>query len=280
MMHIQWFPGHMTKALREIENNLKKIDVVMYLLDARAIKSSFNMKFDNLIQNKKILYIVNKCDLVKSHDLIEWKKWFLNNNKEALFVSSVSSGDKKIILNKINQVSREIVNKYKSKGVNKTIRAMVLGMPNTGKSTLINLLAPSKKAMTGNKAGVTRGVQFVKIGEYIELYDTPGTLVPAFENQEIAIKLALIGSINDEILDLNELAIELIKILKDSNNKEFLERYKQNEYLDKPYLQLEEIAKSRGYILPQGKVDFERVSKALILELRSGKIGKIMFDFV
>ena len=279
-MHIQWFPGHMTKALREIENNLKKIDVVIYMLDARAIQSSFNKKFDDLIQNKKVLYVINKCDLVKSSDLIPWKKKFAERNKESIFVSSVSSNDKKIILNKINIVSKEIVERYKSKGVNKTIRAMVLGMPNTGKSTLINLLAPFKKAVTGNKAGVTRGLQFVKIGEFIELYDTPGTLVPAFENQEIAIKLALIGSINDEILDMNELAVELIKILKKQNNLEFLERYKQEKYLEDTFEQIEEIAKARGYVLSQGKLDSDRCAKALILELRAGKIGKIMFDFV
>lgn len=279
-MHIQWFPGHMTKALRQIESELKKVEVVIYILDSRAIKSSFNPCFDKLIQNKRIIYILNKSDLVEFSDLKKWEEKLKSENKHFLICNSLNQKNRNKIIDMIKTSTIDIIKKYKEKGVNKTIRALVLGMPNTGKSTFINLLAKDKKTITGNKAGVTKGIQFVKISEYIEVFDTPGTLVPAFENQEIAKKLAFIGSIKDDILDINELAIELISYFKKIENKDFLKRYSLQNFDEDNFITLENIAKNKGCILKGNKIDYQRVSKLLINDFREQKIAKIMLDVI
>lgn len=277
-MHIQWFPGHMTKALRQIENELKKVEVVIYILDSRAIRSSFNSCFDMLIENKRVVYILNKVDTVEKEDIKKWEYKFQEENKFFLLCSSLNQKNRSKIINIIQESTKDIIEKYKIKGVNKTIRALVIGMPNTGKSTFINLLAKDKKTQTGNKAGLTKGVQFVKISDYIEVYDTPGTLVPSFENQDIAKKLAFIGCIKDEILDLNELSCELIKYFREKKYINFLNRYNLDNFEDDDYNTLENIAKKKGCILKGNKIDFDRVSKLIINDFRTQKIGKIMLD--
>lgn len=277
-MHIQWFPGHMTKSLREMKENTKKVDIIIQLLDARAISSCFNEEFDKIFINKKVLYIINKIDLVDKIDLQKWYEYFKLQNFTFIPVSSTRTSYKNKIIKSIENTSKEIINFYKNKGVNKVIRAMVVGIPNSGKSTFINILAPSRRAETGNKAGVTRGVQLVRINNQIELFDTPGTLMPAFSNQEIATNLAFIGSINDDILDITELAINLLKRLLSIDKILLVNRYNVEITTDNPIDLLKDIAVKKGCILKGAKPDIERASKMIIDDFRKGRIGKIMLD--
>ncbi len=279
MVNIQWFPGHMTKALRMMEDSIKQVDCVIYVLDARAIDSCMNPKFDKLLQNKPVLYIINKQDLVERQDLQSWQQYFAKNNMDYVIADSISGRQKDMIISKLKELNKKIIEKYANKGAIKSVRAMVVGVPNTGKSTLINSLCKQKRAITGNRPGVTRGKQWVSLVEGVDLLDTPGTLAPAYEDQERAVHLAFIGSIKDDVVALDDLTIELIKYYREKNPQIFMERYKLQDFSNDNVEVLDNIAKSRGFLLNKNNYDYDRVYKAVLDDFRKQKLGKVMLDF-
>ncbi len=276
-MLIQWFPGHMTKAIRTMEDDIKKVDVVIYVLDARAPYSCVNPEFAKIIKEKPIIYILNKSDLADDAQTKIWQKYFSGNNSECVLLNSTQTNSSKIVIEKITKLLEKKKAKYDKKGIVMVNRAMVLGVPNSGKSTLINNFCGKYKAITGNKPGVTKGTQWVRIGGVFELLDTPGTLWPSFENQEIAKNLAYIGSIREEVLDIPGLSLDFIDKIKKLYPKLLEERY--NISLDgEPLEILERICNSRKFLLRGGDYDYDRASHALFDDFRKGRLGKITLD--
>ena len=277
MKHLQWFPGHMTAAMRMMEENLKAVDGVMIVLDARAPRASLNSKLDKLFINKKVLYVLNKCDLVEPVDVKRTISEFALENKEIIGVSAMDKKAVDLLYNRIFSLLKDKLERNKLKGVFKPIRIMVAGIPNTGKSTIINALCGGKKAVTGNKAGVTKGKQWVRLRE-LELLDTPGTMPPAFDNQTLAKHLAYIGSMNDATIDFNDLAFELLAELK-VKYPELLKAKYGIEDLDVETLELfNAICVRRGFLRKGGDFDYERCATAIIDDFRKGRIGKIILD--
>ena len=277
MQHLQWFPGHMTAAMRMMEENLKAVDGVMIVLDARAPRASLNNKLGKLFENKKVLYVLNKTDLVEPTDVKRTVSEFISDGKETVAVSAMDKRAVDLLYNKIFSLLKEKLERNKLKGVFKPIRIMVAGIPNTGKSTIINALCGGKKAITGDKAGVTKGKQWVRLRE-LELLDTPGTMPPAFENQTLAKHLAYIGSMNDANIDFNDLAFELLAELKEKYPVLLKNKY-GIENLDQPTLDLfNAICVRRGFLRRGGEYDYERCATAVIDDFRKGRIGKIILD--
>lgn len=270
-MKINWFPGHMTKALNEMKGKLKQIDVVIYVLDSRAPISSINPSLSSLAQGKPILYVFNKTDIADEKRVKELTQPFKDEKSDYVCLNSTMSGAGKIIKTKINNLAKEKIEKYKAKGVKIAIRALVVGVPNSGKSTLVNNLCGKAKAITGNKPGVTKMQQWVNIGDNIELCDTPGTLYPNLANQDVAKKLAFIGSIKDQVVDQVELAEELLLTLQEKYKDNLIARYGEE-------LNLEAIAKKRGYVLGKGELDLERTGQAIVDDFRKTRIGRITLD--
>ena len=261
----------MNKALKDISENLKKVDVVTYILDARIPLSSVNPSLSKLTENKPVLYIFNKIDLADEKKMQMFLPQFRSETSDYLLYNSTLSGKSNVVLNKINKLASKKIEKYKSKGIKATIRTMVVGIPNCGKSTLVNNLCKKAKTITGDKAGVTKRGQWLAVGEGIEVYDTPGTLYPNIENQTIAQKLAYVGSVRDEILDFVELAQEFIKLIQN-----LYPGYIENRYSGA--CTLEDIAKIRKFVTNGGEIDLERTSKVVIDDFRKGRLGKITLD--
>ena len=277
MKHLQWFPGHMTAAMRMMEENLKAVDGVMIVLDARAPRASLNSKLDKLFMNKKVLYVLNKCDLIEPFDVKRTISEFALENKEIIGVSAMDKRAVDLLYNKIFSLLKDKLDRNKEKGVFKPIRIMVAGIPNTGKSTIINALCGGKKAITGNKAGVTKGKQWVRLRE-LELLDTPGTMPPSFDNQTLAKHLAYIGSMNDANIDFNDLAFELLAELK-VKYPDLLKSKYGIEDLEVETLELfNVICVRRGFLRRGGDFDYERCATAIIDDFRKGRIGKIILD--
>ena len=278
-MRINWFPGHMTKALRIIEKDLKVVDAIIYVLDSRAPFSCVNPKFEKFIENKPIIYVLNKIDMAEKDKVLEWQKFFKKENTYCVLMNSTATGMGKKLEDILNQACSEKIKKYKEKNMTCAIRAMVVGVPNCGKSTLINNLCRKAKTVTGNKPGVTKGKQWVKIASGIELLDTPGTLWPAFDNYRVARNLAYIGSIKEEVLFIDDLAIafiyDIIKI-----DKTFLEkRYEiKIEESDEPIDVLDKICYARKFLLKGAELDYERGCKAIISDFKQGKFGNITLE--
>ncbi|MBR2871608.1 MAG: ribosome biogenesis GTPase YlqF [Clostridia bacterium] len=275
-MIINWFPGHMTKSLREIDESIKLVDAIVYVLDSRAPISCINPSLNKVIGDKPIVYALNKADMVCESDLLPYVEKLTGAGKIAVKLNSTASNTGKIIAEKLRTLCSEKIERKKARGINAVIRAMVIGVPNSGKSTLINNICGKSKTLTGNKAGVTRGQQWVKIGQYLELLDTPGTLYPKLDNYDVALNLAFIGSIRDEVVDKNELALELIKKLT-KLNKGIEERYGFLPSGD-ALCDLEKIASVRGFILKGGNVDYDRASNAILDDFRKGRMGKIILE--
>lgn len=276
-MQINWFPGHMAKALRLIDENIKLVDLVIYVLDSRAPFSCLNPAFDGLFSNKKIIYALNKADLVPVSRVNEWKDILSSEKSVALSVDSTASNSAAPIIKAAKNLCGEKLEKYKLKGVNATIRALVAGVPNSGKSTLINNLCKQGKTVTGNKPGVTKGKQWVKVNEYFEVLDTPGTLYPKLNNQVLARHLAYIGSIRDEVTDKTELAYSFIDEINQLYPEVLSERLK-TAYKDTAEKTLESAARARGYLLKGGDADIERMAEAVIDDFRRGRMGKLILE--
>ncbi|MBE7073711.1 MAG: ribosome biogenesis GTPase YlqF [Clostridiales bacterium] len=271
-MKINWFPGHMKKTMAEIKSKLVNIDVVIYLLDSRAPISSINPSLSKLSQNKPVLYVFNKVDIADEKRVEEIAKDYKSENSDYIIMNSTLSGGAKLMKQKILALAKDKIEKFLKKGIKTVIRAIVIGVPNSGKSTLVNNLCGKAKAVTGNRAGVTKMTQWVSIGDNIEICDTPGTLYPNLEDQEIAKKLLFVGSIKDEVVaDTVELAQELISQIREKYPSLLQNRYGED-------LTLEGIAKKRGFILGKGEYDIERSANAVIDDFRKCRIGKITLD--
>lgn len=277
-MHINWYPGHMTKARRDIESTLKLIDVAIEIIDARAPLASRNPELDSLIGDREHIIVLNKADLADEQKLNEWAAYYKQQGFGVIKYVATKSGAKAQMISNIKNICAPILDRYKQKGVNKVLRIMVLGIPNAGKSTFINSMAGFAKTKTGDRPGVTKGKQWVKITPYLELLDTPGMLWPKLEDQTLAKHLAYIGSIKDDILDIEELAIELISDLKETYPLAVMNRYKINGINDNGYISLMDIAKKRGFKLTGSEWDTVRAAKAVIEDFRSGKLGKITLE--
>lgn len=276
-MNINWFPGHMTKSLRMMESEVKNVDIIIYLLDARAPISSFNPKFKNITKDKSILYILNKYDLADDKKTDKFIEELKNDGFVAIKLNASVSGSSKIIEPILKSISSNKIEKFGLKGITMLPKAMVIGVPNVGKSTLINNLVGKSKTLTGNKPGVTRGKQTVTLESGIQLVDTPGTLWPSFENEKIAMNLAIIGSIKDAVVDVNELAFYLVDYLKNNYPNNLFNRYGVS-MVDDNYELLHQIAFKRGFLLKGGEFDLDRTCQMLINEFRKGLIGKITLD--
>ncbi len=275
--YFQWFPGHMASAFRMMEDNLKLVDGVIVILDARAPKGSLNPKLDKLFANKKVLYVLNKIDLVDKSDVNRLTAEFVAMGKEVVAISSLNKRAVDTLYDRIFALLKEKLDRNKLKGVFKPIRIMVAGIPNTGKSSIINALSGGKRTQTGNIAGVTRGKQWVKLKE-LELLDTPGTMPPAFENQTDARHLAYIGSMNDANIDFSDLAFYLLDELKVKYPQLLKEKYSLDN-LDVETIELfDGICKRRGFILKGNEYDYERCATAIIDDFRKGRIGKICLE--
>ena len=279
MPPIQWFPGHMTKALREMEKELKNVDLIFYCLDARAPLSCLNPKLSNLAKNKKIIYVLNKSDLVDEKSLEKFKKGLTTNNSIAVSINSVESNSTKVLYDKAKLLLKDKFEQSKLKGLNYQVKAMVLGVPNVGKSTLINNFCRKAKTTTGNKPGVTKGKQWVAVDDSFVLLDTPGTLWPSFENEKIAKNLAYIGSIKDNVLDTTDLAFWFIKDIVKINKKALENRYEIKIDPDQETLEIfDEICKKRKCLLKQGELDYDRCAILILDDFRKGRLGKIVLD--
>lgn len=280
-MIIQWFPGHMTKALRMMEKEIKIVDVIIYVLDARAPYSCVNPKLNSIIGDKSIIYVLNKCDMADPTITKEWQTYFSNIGHTCIMLNSTESGTAKKVETAIRNALSTKIEKLKSKGINFIMRAMVLGVPNSGKSTLINNLCGVSKAITGDRPGVTKGKQWVKIASGIEILDTPGTLWPAFDNNIVAHHLAYIGSIKEEVLDIPSLSLDFIEEMCSINPSILTARYNITiETDDEPVMILENICKSRGYLLKRNELDYDRGAFALINDFKSNRLGKISLEKV
>lgn len=277
-MNIQWYPGHMTKAKRMMQENIKLIDIVVELLDARIPLSSRNPDIDTLANNKFRLVLLNKCDLADDGVTKQWEAYFKEKGIMVVTINARDGQGMKVITGKIQEACKEKLERDKKKGImNRPIRAMIVGIPNVGKSTFINSYAKKACAKVGNKPGVTKGKQWIKINKNVELLDTPGILWPKFEDEQVGLHLAFIGSINDEILQKTELAVNLISFLK-SNYSGILEsRYGIDEGEDDNQI-LQEIGSKRGCLLKGNEIDYEKAAGILLDEFRNGKLGRISVE--
>ncbi len=278
-MVIQWYPGHMTKAKRMLEENLKLIDVVIELVDARAPMSTRNPDFEKLFSGKYRVVLLNKSDLADKRATKAWISYFKELEIEASELVATGAGRRKAVIALIENAAKEKVEKLRAKGVNKTIRAMIVGIPNVGKSTLINTIAGTTRAQVGDRPGVTQGKQWVKISPYLEIMDTPGMLWPRFEDQTIAKRIAYIGSVRDDILDVEEIAASLLLELLKIAPKETIERYKKLTENDDMATVLDKVCESRGFRLSGGALDTERAARVVLDEFRAGKIAKVSFEY-
>lgn len=276
MKEINWYPGHMTKSIRMITEEIKTVDCCLYVLDSRAPKSCINPDFESLLGAKPVIYILNKSDLVPADKIEKWRTALSSETRTAVILDCTKTGSSKIISPIILNLCKEKIEKYRSKGVKMSVKAMVIGVPNCGKSTFINNLAKGARTVTGNKAGVTRGKQWVRINDYLEVMDTPGTLYPKLSDQVTAKHLAYIGSIKDEILETVELALELVTELKVIEPRALTQRY--GITLSEESSVLDEIAKSKGFLLKGGETDVLRAASMLIDDFRKGRLGKIILE--
>lgn len=277
-MDYQWFPGHMTKAMRQMKEDIKLIDLIIELLDARIPLSSRNPEIDNLGQNKARLVLLNKADLADEKQNNKWIEYFKKKGIVALKINSKNKQGIKEINNAVNISCKEKIERNLKRGIkNRPIRAMVVGIPNVGKSTFINAYAGKNCAKTGNKPGVTKGKQWIRLNKNLELLDTPGVLWPKFDDQKIGMHLAFIGSMNDNILDVSELAFQLIKLLENLYPNAIKDRYSIEG--DDNILQIMyQIAEVRGCKLKGNQPDLDKTSKIVLDDFRSGKLGRITLD--
>ena len=278
-MHFQWYPGHMTKAKRMMQEDIKLIDLVIELVDARIPMSSRNPDIDELGKNKARLILLNKSDLAEEKQNDAWALYFKEKGYSVVKVNSKKGGGIKSIQGVIQEACKEKIERDRKRGIlNRPVRAMVVGIPNVGKSTFINALAGKACAKTGNKPGVTKGKQWIRLNKNVELLDTPGILWPKFEDQTVGLRLAFIGSIKDEILNIEELSAELIQFMKKHYPGVLAEKYAIME-VENPFECLEGIAKSRHCLLKGNELDIAKAAMLCIDDFRSGRLGRITLEF-
>ncbi len=279
MQNLQWYPGHMAKTRRMIEENLKNIDVVVEILDARIPFSGRNPNFDDIIAGKPRLVVMNKYDLADPSITDRWISWYQNQGIKVIPISCTTG----LGINKIapgaKELIKEKIERANAAGRNIGVKIMMVGIPNVGKSTLINRLSGKASAKTGDRPGVTRTKQWIRLSNGLELLDTPGILPPKFEDQRVAVNLAYTGAIRDEIMEVELLAYSLLEYLRDNYAKELCERYRLDDISDLAGHEiLELLGRKRGCVISGGEIDTERASNILLDELRGCKIGKITLE--
>lgn len=277
-MNIQWYPGHMTKAKRAMKEDIKLIDLVIELVDARVPLGSRNPDIDDLAKGKGRIILLNKADLADERYNEKWSAYFKEKGFHVIKVNARSGMGLKQIQPMVQEACKEKIERDKRRGIlNRPVRSMVVGIPNVGKSTFINSFAGKACTKTGNKPGVTKGNQWIRLNKTLELLDTPGILWPRFEDQEVGLMLAFIGSINDDIIDKEELAAELIKFLLRHYRAKVKERYDVTG--DDPYDILSQIARARSCLLKGNEPDIKKAAGILIDDFRSGRLGRITLEF-
>ena len=277
-MHFQWYPGHMTKAKRQMQEDIKLIDVVIELVDARLPLSSKNPDIDQLAQNKSRVVLLNKSDLADDEQTKSWQQWFEKQGSFVVKVNSRNGNGVKSVQDAVMQACKEKIERDRRKGIlNRPVRAMIVGIPNVGKSTFINSFAGKACTKTGNKPGVTKGKQWIRLNKNVELLDTPGILWPKFEDQTVGLRLAFIGSIKDDLIPTTDLAYEFIKFI-DKSYPGLLETRYGIESSQDPLTTLQAIAEKRSCRLKGNELDLDKASNILIDDFRSGKLGKITLE--
>ena len=278
-MNVQWYPGHMTKAKRMMQENIKLVDLVIELVDARVPLSSRNPDIDELGKNKARIILLNKSDLADERANEAWSTYFKEKGLHVVKVNARSGAGIKSINGVVQEACKEKIERDRRRGIlNRPVRAMVVGIPNVGKSTFINSFAGRACTKTGNKPGVTKGAQWVKLNKQVELLDTPGILWPKFEDQTVGMRLAMIGSVKDDILNVEELALELLKFLHKDYEGILNDRYGIEESED-PVEMLKRIAEKRACLLKAGELDLGKATNILLEEFRNGKLGRITLEF-
>lgn len=279
-MNIQWFPGHMAKTRRILAENLKLVDVVIELLDARIPRSSKNPEIDEIINNKPRIITLNKSDLADEKLSREWTKWYSSNGYTNIFIDSIRGTGINELKSQLRLVMKERIERDKQKGMRfRTIKTMVVGIPNVGKSSFINKIAGKASAVTGDKPGVTRGKQWIRLNEEIELLDTPGILWPKFEDLQVGLNLAFTGAIKDDVYDIIEAAELLMEKLNADYPEYLAKRYKLKPESGQSGNELLLAAgKNRGCIISGGEIDLNRIAVIVTDEFRGGKIGRITLE--
>ena len=288
---INWFPGHMAKTRRQITEDLKLVDVIVEILDARIPISSQNPEIQEIIKNKKKIIILNKSDLSDEKDNKKWINYFTKKGSRVVLANSNTGKGIDEVIRQIQKAMQNEIDEYKEKGrIGRKIRVMVVGIPNVGKSSFINRIAKKNSAGVANRPGVTKQKQWIRINENIELMDTPGVLCPKFESEEVALNLAFTGTIKDDILEITEIAYQLTKFLLKEYKSNLLERYSLDENEVNEILQQEQaenqniyevmqlIGRKRGAIISGGNVDDEKTSRIILDDFRTGKLGKISLE--
>lgn len=286
-MNINWYPGHMLKTKKQIIEDIKLIDVVVEILDARIPIASQNPDLQQITANKKKIVILNKSDLANEQETKKWVQYFKENGIKAISTDSNSGNGIKETLRAVQDIMEEDLQKAANKGrINKNIRMMIIGIPNVGKSSFINRIMNKKSAEVGNRPGVTKQKQWVRVSNNIELLDTPGVLWPKFENNDISLNLAYTGTIKDEILDKTDVVYNLLKYLEKNYKNDLILRYKLTEEEFKSIISEDDetialmnlIAKKRGAIISGGEIDYEKISSIILNDFRTGKLGRITLE--
>ena len=290
-VRINWYPGHMAKTKREISEDLKLIDVVVELLDSRIPLSSQNPDIAELTKGKKKIIVLNKTDLADNMQNEAWKKHFNSNGQVCILTDSNLGKGINEVTKAIEEIMKEGLRKYAEKGrTGRKIKAMILGIPNVGKSSFINRIVKTNRLEVGNKPGVTRKKQWISINDKINLLDTPGVLWPRFEDEKTALNLAFTGTIKDDVLEQTEIAYQLLKFLLENYRQNVTERYKITlDFIEKKLSQdqpenfnvyeiMQEIGRKRGAIISGGEIDDEKIAKIILDDFRSGRLGKITIE--
>ncbi|AVK83151.1 ribosome biogenesis GTPase YlqF [Lysinibacillus sp. B2A1] len=280
-MTIQWFPGHMAKARREVTEKLKLVDIIFELIDARLPLSSRNPMIDEVINQKPRLLILNKSDMADEQETRKWVDYFAQRGHKAVAINSLEGKGLQLVTKAAQEILKEKFERMKARGMKpRAIRAMIVGIPNVGKSTLINRLAKKNIAKTGNTPGVTKAQQWIKVGKELELLDTPGILWPKFEDQEVGYKLALTGAIKDTITNMEDLAVYGLRFLSIHYPKRMEERY-GFEFLHEDLVEtFDHIGKLRRVFGQGGEIDYDQVAQLIVRDIRGLQLGKLTFDFV
>lgn len=278
-MLIQWFPGHMTKTKRMIEEHLKAVDVVAELLDARIPVSSANPMVEEIVSGKPRIIILNKADLANPRATDQWISYYEKKGIPVLPMSVGNSKNKKKLLQVIRDTAEPILAKWKRRGMkSRSVRLMILGIPNVGKSSLINFLAGTAATRTANTPGHTRGKQWVRLSEGLDLLDTPGVLWPKFDDQTAALRLAATGAIAGDVFNASEVVVELMSSLAKTSPEILKEQYNIENPDQDPQVLLEQAGRRRGCLLPGGNIDFDRAEMVVLRDFRNGKLGRITLD--